>query len=70
MEGYDDTEGCLDQQMDLYFLPSDDLEDSLMDATLRLIRLIVWAVDTIASSENLEGAEGEEINQSCPSRTT
>lgn len=41
----DDAEGCLDQQTDLNFLPSDNLEDSLMDVALRLIRLIA---DTIA----------------------
>lgn len=52
------------------FLPSDNLEDLVMDVVLRLIRLIVGVVDIIASSETLEGEEGEEINLSCPSPTT
>lgn len=41
-----------------------------MDAVLRLIRLIVGVVDTLAGSEALEGGEGEEINLPCSSPTT
>lgn len=52
------------------FLPSDDSDASVMDVILRLIRLIVGAVDTITGSGTLESEQGEEINQSCPSRTT
>lgn len=49
---------------------SDNLEGSLMDVALRLIRFIVGAADTIAGNESLKGAEAEEINQSRPSWTT
>lgn len=41
------------------FPPSDNLEDSVMDVVLKLIRLIAGVVDTIASSATLKGEEGE-----------
>lgn len=46
-----------------------DADASVMDVLLRLIRLIVGAVDTFAGSRPSR-VEGERINQSCPSQTT